>query len=355
MAMLLNDTPEEAYTKLTLYGKSGSGKTTLGVTAPDPFILLSERQGFKSVKDAARRLGNPLPPTVWVQTLDDLRHILFALQSDAEAPIATALKRTLGTSDEVAKMIASLPYQKPKTIVLDSMTEMFLLVSDDIDRISGKKVGRDGLETKAERYWGVLRERSEKLIRAFRDLPYHVLFLALLDDRTIGEGDQMARVVAPAAPMKALPMALAAAVNAVGIVGVAQEPKKDAETGEIIYDLRRWVRFAGPDWMMTKPLRPLADVEVPDVTSWIRRIEVEECDASPLNLNGLSSMPDAYHPPADGEAGDCVGSDTPVLADAHTAPAMAATTTDGADASTPEARPARRTTSTRTRRRTTEG
>lgn len=334
MAQLLNDDLEEQYTKGTLYGKSGAGKTTLGCTAPRPLILLSERQGFRSVRDAARRLGIPLPPTIWVQSLTDVRHILAALQSDPVAPIATALRRTLkdavdanGEAVDVEAFIATLPYQKPETIILDSATEMFALISDDIERTAGKKIGRDGLEAKPERYWGVLRDRSEKMIRSFRDLPYHVFFLALLKDATIGEGEEQSRVVEPACPMKALPGALAAAVNVVGIVSVAQEPRKvEGPDGEssIVYDYKRWVRFAGPSWMLLKAMEPLGTYEPPNIAGWLTRIEHDEPTDTPLDLGGVGAAPATDDAPPD-DAPDDAPDDT----DDDTATADADTSADG--------------------------
>jgi hypothetical protein len=280
--MFLNSTPDESFFKALIYGRPGAGKSTLAVTADDPLVILSERQGYRSVKDAARRLRKPLPPTILVQTLEDVRAVLLGLQSDPEQPIASAMRK-LGASDAD---VAALPYQKPKTVVIDSITEVFELISRDIERIAGRKVGKDGLEVKPERYWGVLRDRSERLIRAFRDLPYHILFLALLSDREIGDGDEKSRVIDPSCPMKALPASLAAAVNAVGIISVAAVPTK-SEDGHTVYEHKRWVRFAAPDWMMTKALRPLRDVEVPDVGAWLRRLAQEEADESPLALEGI--------------------------------------------------------------------
>jgi len=263
--------------------KSGAGKTTLGVTAPKPLILLTERQGFRSVRDAAERLGCDMPPTIWIQSLEDARAILSVLQTNHNRPIESILSRLFG--DDAKSLIAGLPYAKPESIILDSVTEMFALVSDDIEHVVGKKIGRDGLETKPERYWGVLRERSEKLVRKFRDLPYHVFFLALLRDTTIGEGDQATRVVEPACPMRALPSALAAAVNIVGLVSVRQEPRKvESEDGEskIVYDYKRAVKFAGPGWMMTKPMGDLGAAEEADIASWISRV----VDGSPARQDG---------------------------------------------------------------------
>jgi len=291
VARLLNEAEEEDYLKVLVYGRSGTGKTTLGVTTPDPFILLSERQGYRAVKDAARRLGVQVPPTLWIETLEDLRSAVSVLQSDEDEPIATLMKRLWGADAE--KLIAKLPYAKPKTIVIDSMSDIFKLIGDDIEKTTGKKLGKDGLETKAERFWSVLRDRGEKLIRAARDLPYHVLFLALLDDRTIGEGEEASRIVGPECPMRAFPNALVAATNLAGIMSIRERPTKDAD-GKVSYEYQRFVRFAGPSWMATKPLRPLGDVEPPHFAAWLEKVaKRDEADVPPLDLGDYSPASDA--------------------------------------------------------------
>jgi hypothetical protein len=290
MAKLLNDTIDENYLKVLTYGRSGTGKTTLGVTAPQPLILLSERQGYRAVKDAAKRLGVPVPPTIWIETLEDLRVAVSTLQSDLEHPIPTIMRRLLG--EGAASAIESLPYARPRTVVFDSMSDIFRLISEDIERTAGRKLGKDGLEAKPERYWGVLRDRGEKLIRATRDLPYHVLYLALLDDRTIGEGEEQSRVVGPECPMRALPTALVAATNMTGIASIKERAVKD-EAGKVTYEYQHFVRFAGPSWMATKPLRPLGDVEPPHFGAWLERVaDADGKAAPPLDLGG-------YEPAAD--------------------------------------------------------
>jgi hypothetical protein len=293
MAIYLNEAPQEDYLKVLVYGRSGVGKTTLGVTAPEPLILLSERQGYKAVKDAAQRLGVPLPPTIWIQTLDDLRAAVSVLQVDEVEPIPTIMRKLLGDKDAAA-VVANLPYRRPQTVVFDSMTDIFRLISEDIERTAGKKIGKDGLEAKHERYWGVLRERGEKLIRAARDLPYHVLFLALLDDRTVGEGEEQSRVIGPECPMRAMPNALVAATNLAGIASIKERARKD-DDGKVTYEYQHFVRFAGPSWMATKPLRPLGDVEPPHFGAWIARVSSRDAEAAsvpPLDLGGYEPATD---------------------------------------------------------------
>lgn len=287
--LFLNETKNEEWVKALVYGKSGTGKTTLGCTAPKPVFLLSERQGWDSIRKASRALRMAPPPTFLIQSSKDLNDAVRALNS--KDPLETLVKilvwndeeRTAQAEgrkpdkDKAAKtadaMIKALPYTIPETIVPDSITDMFRLESDAIDEISPPRMGKDGLPVKAERYWSSLRERCERLVRRFRDLPFHVLYLALLDDRTVGEDDQKTRSVGPDAPMRALPGAIMQCTNMVGIMSVSQKlvaPTKENREPQAV--IKHWVRFTGPDWMMTKPNRPLRDVEVPNFSAWLHTL-----------------------------------------------------------------------------------
>ncbi len=276
MGKLLNADIAEDYANITAFGKSGTGKTTLGVSAPQPFIMLSERQGFRSVRDAARMLSKPVPPTLYLESAADLRNCLMALQSDPDEPIATALREVLGRTDEVEEQIAALPYLKPYTVVSDSMTDFMIMISNEIlDEMGNPTSGSDGLEVKPDRYWGLLRDKCEKLIRTLRDLPYNVLMIALLDDRETGKDENRERVVSPQTIMRALSQGMVAASNASGLCFVEESVVKD-EDDNTHFEYIHKVRFAGPSWMMVKPMRALSDIEEPDVTDWLSRVEKQD-------------------------------------------------------------------------------
>jgi len=280
--VLLNQEQIERTINLGIYGTSGTGKTTLGVTAPDPVILLSERQGFESIRDAAARLKKPIPPTFLMQHRDALGQAIAALQkgvgsSGSNGKSAEPLVRLVEQfvpEDKQKQAIADLPYTTPKTVVLDSCTDMMQLVWDHILEQSPQKTAKDGLPETNMRHWGTMKERGNALLRAVRDLPYHSIYLSLLDDRETGEGDEKNRVVQPQMPMRALPGMLAASCNAVGITRVKRlhEKGKDME-------LQRWVQFAGPDFMLVKPLRPLKDQEEPNVSKWIAKLDKKHTTA----------------------------------------------------------------------------
>jgi hypothetical protein len=258
--------------KAAVYGESGSGKSTLGVTAPKPLILLSERQGYLPIKQAAKRMGVEVPEVILCTTLEDYRLAVRALFGRKDKPFQ--IRRTLeGGGSEVLR---ELRYW-PQTVVLDSLTDVCRIVSEDIRRASPPKSGRDGLPVDSERYWNVLGERITNLIHGFRDAPVHTLFLALKDDRETGDEGDKRRWVGPSLAMRKLPAVLSAACNLTAYA-YRREHRKDKRV-ENVYG----VMTTGPEYMMLKPCRPLRDVEVPDFAFWVRAIagELEEMPPAP--------------------------------------------------------------------------
>lgn len=249
----------DRYLKALVYGPPGTGKTNLGVSAPKPLILLSEHQAVPHMRAAAKRLGVPAPLVLAMDNLKDYRHVLVALRADKAQPFTVR-------DDDGNVVFQSAEW--PETVVLDSLTDACELVSAEIRAESPPKVGKDGLPVDSERYWNVLADRCAKLIRAFRDLPINTLFLCLVDDRMVGEGDEAKRVVQPMLPMRKLPMTVMAAVN---VVGVTYRKRGDAgKDGKrpMVYG----IQTAGPDYVALKPFPPLRDQEVTDFSSWCKRI-----------------------------------------------------------------------------------
>lgn len=261
--------------KALIYGEPGSGKTNFGVSAPNPLILLSERQAVANVRDAAKRMGRPRPHTLVMETLDDYRHVLKALHGDQSKPFVVL-------DNDGSKVLELESW--PDTIVLDSITDIADMVSKEIREQSPQKTGKDGLPVDSERYWNVLSDRTAKLVRAFRDVPRHVLFLALLADKEIGEGDEKSRWVGPQMPMKALPNVLMAAVNVVGITYRRRSVTADPKTKQrpMVYG----IATTGPDHMKVKPYPPLRDSEVTDFSSWVKRINgIDDGSVAPIPMD----------------------------------------------------------------------
>lgn len=280
------DDNQAVWLKALVYGEPGSGKTNFGVSAPNPLILLSERQAVANVRDAAKRMGRPRPPTLVMERLDDYRGVLKALHGDDSRPFVVF--------DDGGEKVLELETW-PDSIVLDSITDIAEMVSREIREQSPQKTGKDGLPVDSERYWNVLSDRTAKLIRAFRDVPRHVLFLALLADKEIGEGDEKSRWIGPQMPMKALPNVLMAAVNVVGITyrtrskEVVVDPSTKAKSRPMLYG----IQTTGPDFMKVKPYPPLRDSEVTDFASWVQRINgIDDGSAAPPPMDASAQVTD---------------------------------------------------------------
>lgn len=259
------DAGATTYLKALVYGKPGTGKTTLGITAPKPLICLTERQAFTHVKHAIARSGNRPVGVLFIQEIGDLALVARALHQGTGNPAARAKDFVIRRNDGT-ELFRSAEW--PETVVIDSVTDAMRLLEDDINRVSPPKIGKDNLPVQAERYWQVLKDRAMKMIRLFRDVDFHVLFLCLEDDKTNGEGDEAERRVGPSLPMRALPDALSAAVNMVGVTGRTIKRVEGQADADIVWG----VRTVGPGFYLLKPYRPLADVEVPDFSSWVTRV-----------------------------------------------------------------------------------
>jgi hypothetical protein len=257
--MRLDDKADETYIKAAVYGPGGTGKTTFATSAPKPLILLSERQGVLHIRQAAMRAGRPMPAVLLMQNAEDYRRVLVALRGDRTGPLMI--------KDDQGKLLQQFD-EWPETVVIDSLTDACRLFVNEIRVQSPPKPGKDGLPVDSTRFWGVLGDRALQLILAFRNLPFHVLFLCTMDDRTTGEGSAEERTVRPAMPMRRMADELCAAVNVMAVTFRTQDPK----TKQPVFG----IRTQGPDWMLLKPHYPLRAVECSDYSDWVARINGEK-------------------------------------------------------------------------------
>lgn len=284
----LDTAPEEEFLKALVYGNPGTGKTSIGVTAPEPLILLGERQGMPHIRKAAKRLGIELPRVLLCTKAEDYRNALralHALKPDATDLVITATETYYDESDKKREkpktkttVVERFEGWRPQTIVVDSTTEAMQLFADEIDRQSPPRLGKDGLPVRSDRYWGTLIDRCTKLVRGFRALPFNVLFLALMDDRIEGEGEDAYRTATPMVATRKLATTLASVVNVVGITYRKQTREKD-EAGDVVYEYG--VTTLGKPWQTTKPFRPLRDEETPDFGSWVARVNGDDDELPP--------------------------------------------------------------------------
>lgn len=245
------------YLNAVVYGETGTGKTSLGVTAPKPLILLSESQGNLHVKEAAKRLGVPVPERLLMEHMEDYRLVIRALRQDKSKPF-----RVLTNNGQLLHE----QEEWPETVVIDSATDMCRIARAEIDMISPPQNGKDGLPFVSQRAWGVLQEKLHNVILGFRDCPVNVLFLCLADDRTEGEAETAVRTVKPSMAMKKLPGLLSAAVNIQGSAYRTQVLKKGAVRTV-------WgVLFSGPEHFALKSCAPLRPREVPNFTMWVNAV-----------------------------------------------------------------------------------
>ena len=220
--------------KALLYGDSGAGKTTAGATAPKPCYLLTEANGLPSIRQA-----NPDAVVVQASDMDTVRQFFKA-----------AMDGTLAKETGC------------QTIVLDSLTELQRMLRDEI--VASRK-GQVGGEAFSLADWGTLTDRMRKLVRTVRDLPFHVVCIALAsseNDEATGQ-----RYVQPSFDGRKLPNEIAGYFS---VVGYVYRERQKGEDGTVTVAHR--VLLAGPPTLLTKSLPGLDPVEQPNISAWIAKL-----------------------------------------------------------------------------------
>lgn len=121
--------------KAVVYGKSWVGKTTFGATAPKP-IFASSEGGLLSIADKS-------PDYVEIKSIADLKELLTYLRTQKH---------------------------KYETVIIDSITDINETLKAEIEKSTGKSMQLQD--------WGVLSKRMREILKGFRDLDMHVLFIA---------------------------------------------------------------------------------------------------------------------------------------------------------------------------------
>jgi hypothetical protein len=177
MTLNIQNTKDQGATnlKVVAYGPPGSGKTTFGATFPDVLILSAE-SGLQSVR--ARGLDY-----VAIERWEDVEEAFKFLRAGNH---------------------------RYKSVVIDSLTELQKKCNDYIVR-KYPSVRRAYDDLASESDWGANIDKMRRVCRAFRDLPMHVLFIALAQDKQLdGETQTM-----PALSGKTLPQELCGWVDVV--------------------------------------------------------------------------------------------------------------------------------------------
>lgn len=329
----LDDKVDEVYLKACIYGPPGTGKTSFGTSAPKPLIALTELQGMTHVRQAAQRLGVPVPQSLFIEHANDLRNLVRALHGDRTKPFRVYEMHE--TQDGKKEKICVHEAEWPETLVLDSATDACRLLIEEIRAQSPMKAGSDGLPVDSQRFWGVLIQRATSMILSIRDLPMNVVFLALADDKEKGDDDNKVRSVTPRMATRDLSVTLAAAVNVVGYT-YRRTFRAETKAGAKPEDqpqraIQYSVMTTGPEYMTTKPYRPLRDNEVPDFTYWLNVVRGQLTEQRPAPL-----------PSQEMGGGDVSAADKPLVAepsDPVEPAAAAAGQADAADGGAPAAEP----------------
>lgn len=127
--------PENAFIKSLIYGPSGAGKTTFSATAPNPIFASSEK-GLLSI----RHLN---PQFVEINSLQDLKNLYNFLKNEKH---------------------------DFETCVIDSITEINDIIKSEIETKNKRNMQLQD--------WGILQKEIKDILRKFRDLPMHIIFLA---------------------------------------------------------------------------------------------------------------------------------------------------------------------------------
>lgn len=143
MIQIKNFVPLDHKVKAVIYGASGAWKTVFGATAPKP-IFASAEGGLLSVADKNIQF-------VEIKSLKDLQELLIYLKT------------------------AKHDFE---TVVIDSITEINDIIKMDIEKRTGKWMQLQD--------WWELAKKIKAILRWFRDLDLHVIFLA----QEVSESDE---------------------------------------------------------------------------------------------------------------------------------------------------------------------
>lgn len=238
------DSDKERYQKLLITGRSGTGKSSLAATAPKPLVLLSERQGAQSIINAAVRLNRPQPEILFMEKISDYKEVIDALKASGE-------------SGDIILKTCTIP--RPETIIVDSLSDLSTMMADFLMPEGRKPSGDD---------WGKLKKSFTNLVNRFRNLPFHVIFLALLDERTETVDGEEVVTRKPLMATRSHPVVASAACNAAGI---SSRKRVKAEDGSISYKFQ--VYFMAGDADPAKPHDALDYVEEADIELWLRKLD----------------------------------------------------------------------------------
>lgn len=242
----VGDMPADAVKlKLLLYGNSGAGKTWCASTAPKPCYLLTEPNGLPTIRAAN-------PDAVVIQA-DEAHGGMNTVREFMRAAMGGELLEQTGC----------------ETIVVDSLNELQRMLRDEI--MSTKRgTPQQGIFTLQD--WGTLTDKMRGLVRAFRDLPFHIVGITHASAET-DEATQT-RYIQPMFQGKSLPNEIAGYFSAVGYMYREHVTGEGNET-----HVAHRVLLEGPASVLSKVLPGLSAVENPDIKGWLARVAAHDPSA----------------------------------------------------------------------------
>jgi hypothetical protein len=141
---------------LLVHGEPGAGKSWLGQTAPAPRLVLDAEGGSRSPKRIVDGKVQRIPQITW-----DPHQGPPPVEGEWET--CRVKVRDFTTLQRVFEYLNTGEHPF-RSVIVDSLTEVQKRCKDSI---------RDGDEVMNERMWGILLDRMELLIRAYRDLVDH--------------------------------------------------------------------------------------------------------------------------------------------------------------------------------------
>jgi phage nucleotide-binding protein len=212
--------------KCLIYGDSGAGKSFLAASAPKPLILLTEPNGQASIMHS-----NPSADLIHISNTRELGDILKSLSENPKQ------------------------WEKYDSLIIDSLTEVQRLCKDDLTN-----KGRSPMKLQD---WGKLADFMRRFMRALRQIPKHIVCLALLETQ-LEEGTGT-RFLRPAFEGKKTSGEIAQFFNFVGFL-YANQNKEEKRT-------YRYLMLEGNSQILCKPTFPLTGtVKEPNISSLFKQI-----------------------------------------------------------------------------------
>lgn len=217
------------HVKALAWGGTGTGKSTLCGTAPSPVLYAyTEQQGLLSFKRM-----NPEADCLKIASMADLRALLTSLRKERHSYAS---------------------------VCLDSFTEMQMLIIDEVAARKNSNPDEPLNLDISERLF--IHDKSKSIVRAFRDLPMHVVLTCLAETVVIGDGENARTVTRLMLSGQKLPAQMGQFFNLVGFCFKMQGPNRQP-VHRVLFDSRGEVDVKG--------MPGLRRVEDPDVSYWYER------------------------------------------------------------------------------------